>query len=233
MKKTFFLFFALFNFSFSYININPTFFDERIDFDGSYKEYTLFNPSKETIKYRIYSESYSKGKSLDMSKWIQFYPRSMTLKPGTSGKIQVNIAAKTKLKPGEYSAILGIRELPLYENVKIEKTSGLGILTDLKLVLNGYAGNISPKLKFSNLKADIEKDHIFISGNVENTGERRGKFELFLDDYFLGNLRIHSKESLDLRVAGFQYKGKFKKNPKNSLVIRDYKTKKTVGIVNF
>lgn len=233
MKNIFFLFFALFNLTFSYININPTFFDKRIDYDGSYQEYTLFNPSKNKVTYRIYTEAYTKGETLDMSKWVQFYPRSLTLNPGESGKIQVKVASNSKIKSGEYSAVLGVRELPLYEKIRDEKSSGIGILTDLKLVLNGYAGDVNPKLKFSNLSANIEKNLISISGLVKNVGERRGKFELYLDEYFLGNLRIYSKEEIDLKSAGFEFKGKLKKNPKSSLIIRDYISKEVVRTVNF
>ncbi|MGL4868235.1 MAG: hypothetical protein ACRC4S_06260 [Cetobacterium sp.] len=233
MKFIFFVFFVLFNSAFSYININPTYFDKRIDYDGSYEEFTLFNPSKETVTYRIYTEPYSKREGLDMSKWVEFYPRSMTLKPGENGKIQVNIASRTKLKQGEYSAVLGVRELPLYKKVREEKSSGIGILTDLKLVLNGYAGDISPKLNFKNLDAVLKNNKISISGIVQNIGKRRGKFELYYDEYFLGNLRIHANEKIDLKKANFLYDGSLKKKPKNLLVVRDYKTKEVVMSVKF
>ncbi|MGL5377933.1 MAG: hypothetical protein ACRDAT_06560 [Cetobacterium sp.] len=233
MMRFVFLFFALFNFAFSYININPTYFDKRIDYDGNYEEFTLFNPSKETITYRIYTEPYSKGENQDMSKWVEFYPRSITLKSGEQGKIQVSIASRTKLKSGEYSAVLGIRELPLYKKVKNEKSSGVGIFTDLKLVLNGYAGDIAPKLKFKNIDTELKDNNISISGTVQNVGKRRGKFELYLDEYFLGNLRIHSDEKIDLRESNFSFNGDLKKTPKKNLVVRDYKTKEVVMSVKF
>ena len=164
-----------------------------------------------------------------MSKWVNFYPRSITLAPGESGKIQVSIASNSKIENGEYSAVLGIRELPLYEKVTKEKSSGLGILTDLKLVINGYAGNISPKLTFSNLKLEVNPNKISLNGIVENRGERRGKFELYIDDYFLGNLRIHSKELLNLKDLEFTHSGNHKLKSKKNLIIVDYITKKTVG----
>ena len=227
--KILFLFFIIFKLSLSYINIHPTFFDKPIDFGGSYQEFTLFNQSSDTVLYRIYCKSYKDSSNKDMSKWVNFYPRSITLAPGESGKIQVSIASNSKIEAGEYSTILGIRELPLYEKVIKDKSSGLGILTDLKLVINGYAGKISPKLVFSNLNLEINPNKISLNGIVENRGERRGKFELYIDDYFLGNLRIHSKESLSLKDLEFTYTGNHKLKSKNNLIIVDYITKKTVG----
>lgn len=227
--KIFFIFFIIFKLSLSYINIHPTFFDKPIDFEGSYQEFTLFNQSSDTVLYRIYCESYKDSSNKDMSKWVNFYPRSITLAPGETGKIQVSIASNSKIEAGEYSAVLGIRELPLYEKVIKENYSGLGILTDLKLVINGYAGKISPKLVFSNLDLEIHSNKISLNGFVENRGERRGKFELYIDDYFLGNLRIHSKESLNLKDLEFTYTGPHKLKQKKTLIIIDYITKKTVG----
>lgn len=229
MKLTFFLFFAIFNLSFSYVNIHPTFFDKRIDMNGSYQEFTLFNQSNDTVLYRIYVEPHSKVSNKDMSSWINFYPRSLTLKPGESGKIQVDIASKKKIEAGEYSAILGIRELPVYEKVISENGAGLSILTDLKLVLNGYAGDINPKLQFSNLNVDIKKNSISLKGAVQNIGKRRGKYELYLGEYFLGNLRIHSNEKLNLDTLDFKYSGEIEKAPKKELIIIDYIDKKPVG----
>lgn len=229
--KILFLFFIIFKISLSYINIHPTFFDKPIDFGGSYQEFTLFNQSKDTVLYRIYCEPYEKDSNRDMSQWVNFYPRSITLAPGESGKIQVSIASNSKIETGEYSTILGIRELPLYEKVVAENSTGIGILTDLKLVINGYAGNISPKLIFSNLNLEVNPNKITLKGNVENRGERRGKFELYVDDYFLGNLRIHSKESLDLKDLEFNFVGNHKLKSKKNLIIIDYITKKTVGII--
>lgn len=223
------LFFVVFNFSFGYVNIHPTFFDKPIDFNGSYQEFTLFNQSSEKVLYRIYCESYKVKGEKDMSKWVTFYPRSLTLEPGESGKIQVSIASNSKIESGEYSAVLGIRELPLYEKIISEKSSGLGILTDLKLVLNGYAGNISPKLLFSNLNLDLKPEKISLNGVVKNSGKRRGKFELYVDDYFLGNLRIHQSETLDLNSLDFSYLGKYNLNSKKNLIIVDYVTKQIVG----
>lgn len=227
--KILFLFFVIFKLSLSYINIHPTFFDKSIDFEGSYQEFTLFNQSNDTVLYRIYCEPYKDSTNKDMSKWVNFYPRSITLAPGESGKIQVSVASNSKIEWGEYSAVLGVRELPLYEKVIKENSSGLGILTDLKLVINGYAGNISPKLAFSNLNLEINPNKISLNGIVQNLGERRGKFELYIDDYFLGNLRIHSKESLNLKDLKFIYNGNHKLKSKKNLIIIDYITKKTVG----
>ncbi|MGL5314619.1 MAG: hypothetical protein ACRC92_15315, partial [Peptostreptococcaceae bacterium] len=103
------------------------------------------------------------------------------------------------------------------------------ILTDLKLVLNGYAGDINPNLQFSNLNVDINKNTITLNGSVKNIGKRRGKYELYLDEYFLGNLRIHSNEKLDLNALDFKYSGEIKNKLKKELLIIDYIDKKPIG----
>ena len=221
------LFLFLFKLSFSYINIHPLFFDKPIDHNGSYQEFTLFNQSSDPILYRIYVEENPKNKEMSMHKWVNFYPRSLTLKPGEIGKIQMSIASHSKLPKGEYSTIFGIREIPIFQKEKTEN-SNLSVYTDLKMVLNGYAGNIQPNLNFKNLKVLEKNKKIILQGQVHNIGERRGKFELYIDNNFLGNLRIHSNESLNLDNLNFYCNRELITKKPKYLIINDYITKKQI-----
>lgn len=223
--KYYILFLFIYKFTFSYINIHPIFFDKRIDNSGSYQEFTLINELNEPIMYRVYTEEYSKNPSISMHKWINFYPRSLTLNPGEKGKIKISVASHSNLPHGEYSAILGIREIPIFNT---KESSMLSMYTDLKLQLNGYAGNIYPELIFKNLKLKDTLKKVYLQGSVFNDGKRRGKFELYLDNNFIGNLRIHTNETLNLKDLNFYYnKNKNFKIP-NFLIIKDYITKKEI-----
>lgn len=228
MKKIY-LFFLIFKLTFSYINIHPTTFDKPIDNDGSYQEFTLFNQSSAPILYRIYSEPDPENLDRSMHRWMNFYPKTITLKPGEMGKIQLNIASHSKLEIGEYSAVLGVREIPIYEEVIKGNGANVSIYTDLKMVLTGYAGNASPKLKLNDLKILENGEKVKLHGSVENLGERRGKFEIYLGNNFLGNIRVMSKEKLKFHDFDFSFKRKDKEKISNVLIFKDYESKKIIG----
>ena len=222
--KLFLIFFLIHQSLFAYINIHPTTFDKRIDFEGSYEEYTLVNTSNNPIMYRIYTEK-DKNSNLNMESFMEYYPRSLVLKPGEMGKIQLSISSNSKIPEGEYSGILGIRELPVF-NENNNKTSGVQILTDLKLTLMGYAGDISPKLIFKNLKITNKKNKNILNGLIKNSGKLRGKYEIYINEHFLGYLRILPGEELDFYKMDFS--GEFKLEKNNKLKILNYTTKELI-----
>lgn len=222
--KLFLIFLLIYQSLFAYINIHPTTFDKRIDFEGSYEEYTLVNTSNNPIMYRIYTEK-DNNSNLNMESFMEYYPRSLVLKPGEMGKIQLSISSNSKITEGEYSGILGIRELPVF-NEKNNKNSGVQILTDLKLALMGYAGNISPKLIFKNLKITNKENKNILNGLIKNSGKLRGKYEIYINEHFLGNLRILPEEELDFYKMDFS--GEFKLGKNNKLKILDYTTKELI-----
>ncbi|MGL6114497.1 MAG: hypothetical protein ACRC1R_05605 [Cetobacterium sp.] len=221
-------FLCIFNLTFSYINIHPTSFDKRIDFQGSFQEYTLENNSSNPLMYRIYLEEH-RDKKLSMKDYIDYYPKSLTLKPGESGTIKVHISSNCQIPKGEYFAILGIRELPVFLE-KSQDKSNIKILTDLKLSLMGYGGDIYSDLKFKNLKLINKNQKIILGGSIENIGEKRGKYEIYLNDHFLGNLRILSKETLNLENLDFSSNEKILS--KNKIKFLDYETKELKYEIN-
>lgn len=230
MKVTIIFLFLLSQIVFGYINIHPTTFDKRIDRGGSYQEFTLHNSKSEPIMYRIYSET--DGENSLMADGMEIYPRSLILKPGETRKIQLHIAVDEKLPPGEYSAILGVRELPVYEKAK-NGNVGVTILTDFRLVLNGYAGDIAPILKTENLKLIDEKDSesrdsLKLIGKIENIGKLRGRFEVFASSNFLGNLRIMAGEKLDFKDFDFSVRKDENFKKPEEIIIKDYESKKEV-----
>lgn len=165
-KVLMFLFFTIE--VFAYINITPITFDERIDRDGGAKEYIISNSSKKSKRYRVYVEPVEEKN--DMTDWVEWYPKSASLKPGESKKIKVLITAPNEAKRGEYTTKLCIKEL----ETPIQKEN-VSILTNLKIELAGYVGDIKPKVSFERRSKDGENEELVI----KNTGEIRQRFEIY------------------------------------------------------
>ncbi|MGL5208352.1 COG1470 family protein [Cetobacterium sp.] len=135
MKKILILFLILTLKTFSYINIYPLKFNERIDGEGAYKEFVLYNKTKEPIRYRVYLEE-SKEENT-MNSWCAIYPKSLTLDPLEEKKIKVHIKAPKNAKEGTYMSKLVIKEI----NMPKEKKDNVKVMTLLKLKLIGYIGD--------------------------------------------------------------------------------------------
>ena len=174
---------------FSYTNIYPLTFDERIDGQGGYKEYTLTNVTNKTLRYKIYEEKIQD--TFDMSKWVERYPKILTLKPGEKGKLNILVTSPKGTKNGEYLMNLCIKEIGYpSESLKSE----IEILTNLKIELAGVVGDLKPRLDLK-----INKNKVFL----KNIGDMRYTFELYLQDSkdkksFIQSVRLFSKEKKDI-----------------------------------
>lgn len=174
---------------FSYTNIYPLTFDERIDGQGGYKEYTLTNVTNKTLRYKIYEEKIQD--TFDMSKWVELYPKILTLKPGEKGKLNILVTSPKGTKNGEYLMNLCIKEIGYpSESLKSE----IEILTNLKIELAGVVGDLKPRLDLK-----INKNKVFL----KNIGDMRYTFELYLQDSknkksFIQSVRLFSKEKKDI-----------------------------------
>lgn len=202
-----FLFFTIE--AFAYINITPITFDERIDKDGGIKEYTISNSSKKNKRYRIYVEPVEEKN--DMTDWVEWYPKSVSLKPGESKNIKVLITAPVEAKRGEYITKLCIKEL----ETPIQKEN-ISILTNLKIELAGYVGDIKPKIIVKREDKDSQNEKLVI----KNIGEIRQRFEIYTGKNeknleYLDQLRLFKEESKSIIIP--------KKNIKNIIVIKDQK----------
>ncbi len=170
-----FLFLCLANISFAYMSINPVIFDKRIDNGGAKEEFFVSNPTKTEVGYRVYVEPSDNGE--DMSKWIEYYPTSLKLKPGETKKINVFIEAPSKVKEGEYTGILGIKEVTVPNSLKNNR-AGVNVYTDLKIELAGFVGDLKPKLEIKNFKLKDKK----LSFNIKNIGDIRTKVEAYIEE---------------------------------------------------
>lgn len=188
----FILFFILAVKSFSYIQISPIILDKQIDKGGSNQEFFITNSTSKDVAYRIYKEKSDNG--YDMTSFLEYYPKTLKLKPGETDKIKIYIQSPTGSPNGEYTTLLGIKEIPTIQS-KNQKKSGLILYKDLKIELAGFVGDSTPKLK---IKKEFLKDRL--SFNISNFGKTRTKVEVFLKSdnkelLFLDSFRLLSETS--------------------------------------
>lgn len=200
--------------SFAYMQVAPIIFDKRIDEGGAIQEFYITNPTNQEVGYRIYKEK--SDTDLDMTPYMEFYPKTLKLKSGESGKIRVYIEAPKDSTEGEYTTIMGIKEI----NIPSVKKSGNGnviIYTDLKLELAGYVGNLKPNLEIKDLKLKNNE----LTFKISNIGEIRTKVEAYLIDDLKEAKYLDTFRLLKNKESNFNQKLELKnlKNPR--LVIND------------
>jgi hypothetical protein len=172
--KKLIIFFILTFKTFAYMQVAPVIFDKRIDKEGAAQEFYITNPTAKEVGYRLYKEKSDNG--LDMTPYMEFYPKSLKLKPGQSEKVRVYIEAPKEAKQGEYTAIMGIKEINI-PGIEKKGNGSVIIYTDLKLELAGYVGDLKPKLQID----DLELKNNELSFKISNIGEIRTKVEAYLE----------------------------------------------------
>ena len=118
---------------FGYININPVTFDKRVDGKGEIQEYTLYNPTHQTLKYQLYLAD--EGIEWSMKNWIEIFPTTLTLKPGRSEKFKIFVKAPKGAPKGEYLSTIGIKEIAL-PKLNPKDSAAVQILTHLKNIFS-------------------------------------------------------------------------------------------------
>ena len=236
MKNIFILFILLTFNIFGYININPVTFDKKIDDKGEVQEYTLYNPTRNTLKYQLYLTD--EGIEKSMKNWIEIFPTTVTLKSGRSGKFKVFVKAPKGAPRGEYLVTVGVKEIAL-PKVNSNETSTVQILTHLKMDLAGYVGNLNPKIFLKDFSTTLDEDNLNFHGLIANVGERRGTLDFYLSEskgknsVYVGDLRLLKGE----KVTASKLNQKLTKHDKdliknfskyNTLIIKDSLSKKVL-----
>ncbi|WP_330111372.1 hypothetical protein VSU16_07105 [Cetobacterium somerae] len=234
MKNIFILFFLLVVNIFGYVNINPVTFDKKIDGKGQVQEYTLYNPTQNTLKYQLYLTDEEIEKS--MKNWIEIFPTTVTLKPGRSGKFKVFVKAPKGAPRGEYLVTVGVKEIALPKLNSIN-TSTVQILTHLKMDLAGYIGDLNPKIFLKDFLVVLKENNLNFYGQIANVGERRGTLDFYLaedkgrNSVYIGNLRLLKGEKIEaskLNQKLTKYDDRLLKSfsKYNTLIVRDSLSKK-------
>lgn len=119
---------------------------------------------------------------------IEYYPRNLNLEAGETGKVKLYIEAPEDTKDGEYTAILGVKEV---NTPNVERGGNLSIYTNLKIELAGFVGDLKPQIEVEDIKVENNQ----LSMKIINKGEIRTKLEVFLEnskesEKYLGSIRL-------------------------------------------
>lgn len=155
----------------------PMKFDKRIDGEGGYQEYQIQNGTDEILRYRVVvsgkEEDIENGIVGNMDKWIEYYPKIITIKPKSTGIVKVAIKAPSYAKPGEYAARLGIVPISVPQ---ISENGGESFGAQISLPISftmrifGYIGEGSPKIT-ADLKVKKTERGTFLDGVIRNEGD--------------------------------------------------------------
>ncbi len=181
------IFFILTVFSSYAMSIGPIYFNQRIDGNGGYQEYEIDNASFSTKRYKIQVIPQTNNKELmkKMEKWVEVYPRVLTIPPKSSGKVKVLIKSPSNTKPGEYSFTLAPTPItiPTLENKNGDsKLATIGIQAPLhfSMALNGYVGNLGDIYK--DIKIEKLKDKDGLKVKIENNMKREIALDILVTD---------------------------------------------------
>ena len=160
----YFLLFLICSISIFAFHLSPDCFDKRIDGNGGTQEIIFKNDSNEPIRYQFYVDK-AKDITVDMSDWVKLYPKVLTIKPQSSGKLKIFAKAPVTAPQGEYQFYLGIRSVNI---PKIENTTQLTMPINLRLRMYGYNGIIQSNLNLKNYRVTQEGNHLNFVGTLVN-----------------------------------------------------------------
>lgn len=177
MLKYIFYYLIVFKLVMGYINIYPPYFYEKLENNQIFKEFTLSNTRKTSIRYRLYIED-STSTQLNSDIKVEVYPKSITLKPFEKRNIRVLINGDSKISR-EFTKTLVIKEIELPGEKK-------KILTMFKLKLSGFSGSLVPKLEYKEKAGNLV---------IKNIGNRVGVYEIYNEkDEFLDSFILRKGE---------------------------------------
>ncbi|MGL4652832.1 hypothetical protein [Cetobacterium sp.] len=167
-----FIVFSLISYSF---HIMPDGFEKRIDNGQGYQEFYFPNNGLETLRYKF---SVSPGSDIrgDMSKWVEFYPKILTVKPGETGLLKVFAKAPKEVEAGEFGFHLDSSMISV-PNIKKGGTgieSNVGIRINASLEMIGYVGNLNPDILIESYKIYEENGKTKLEIALKNPSSKRG-----------------------------------------------------------
>lgn len=187
------------------MSIGPIYFNQRIDGSGGYQEYEIDNSSFSTKRYKIQVTPESNNKDLmkKMEKWVEVYPKILTIPPKSTGKVKVLIKSPSNTKPGEYKFILAPIPIiiPTLESKNGDsKLATIGIQAPLNfsMALNGYVGNLGDIYK--EVKIEKLKSNDGIKVKITNDMKREVALDILVTDNktrYRDLLRIKSGKTIE------------------------------------
>lgn len=223
---------------FGYINLAPSSFDKNIG-KGGYQEFTLYNQTDIPFRYKITPIMMKNNEKADkdMSKWVEVYPKIVTVEPQDSQKFKVYIKAPKNSETGDYGAFLNIRQMsaPKVKGEEEKQNLGAGaiIMVNLNLGIYGYVGDEKPKLTcIEKPKISIRDGKSYLKMKLKNVTNRLVKMKVVVEggrerNYMLGEVRAFKGEivEFDNEILNLGDK-KVKK-----VVITDVETKEVIDSI--
>ena len=228
-----FLFFMIWVCSFSYINLSPTTLDKNIK-AGAYQEFNLYNDTTIPFRYKITPVAMTDNELVkDMSKWVEVYPKIVTVNPTESKKFKVYIKADKNAEAGDYGTFLNIRQMsaPKLKGEEEDQNIGAGmvIMVNLNMGIYGYVGDKEPKIETTEPNVYKKDGKSFLKMELKNKTNRlvrikveaEGKRNYF---YTIGETRAFKGQTLE-----FDHEIKRLENNKaNKVIITDVETGKVI-----
>lgn len=228
-----FLFFMIWVCSFSYINISPTTLDKNIKV-GAYQEFTFYNDTTIPFRYKITPVAMTGNKLVkDMSKWVEVYPKIVTVNPTESKKFKVYIKADKNAEAGDYGTFLNIRQMsaPKLKGEEEDQNIGAGmvIMVNLNMGIYGYVGDKEPKIETTEPNVYKKDGKSFLKMKLNNKTNRLIRVKVEAEGnknyfYTVGETRAFKGQTLT-----FDHEIKSLGNNKvNKIVITDVETRKVI-----
>ena len=199
------IFFSVFLDIFAYINLSPSTLDKNIGV-GVYQEFTLYNETQIPFRYKITPIAFSGRTGVaDMSKWVEVYPKVVTVHPNGESKFKVYIKAPKDSVTGDYGVFLNIKQMSA-PNVKTSQadsiSSAMIIMVDVNLGVYGYIGDKTPKLSFPVDPTIYKKEgKTYLKMKIKNETNRLVRMEIKVEGkkgyyYPIGDTRAFKMETL-------------------------------------
>lgn len=207
-----FIFLAIKGFAFE---IDSTAFEQRVD-NGGYREFVLNNRSQKTIRYKVeIKEDERNGKQKDMSKWVEVYPKVMTIPPLQKRVLKVFAKSPLGTPKGEYGFRMVITPLsvPVMSEVqgKINVNSTLDIVP--VIYMYGHVGDPefekNIEIRDNRFEWDKKMEKVKHSVTVENksfAGLELGiKYvisnDAIIDGIYAGRIKANSKSDISVYLS--------------------------------
>lgn len=215
-------FLLIFSTTFSF-HIAPTFFEKRIDAGGGYQEFTMYNNSLKTQRFKVTVLPGTGKYSGHMDKWVEYNPKIITIKPKSQSILKVYVKAPKGIPEGEYSTFLNFKSVPVPDIAKDDGKT-VGAVTNIGLSVNieviGYVGDLKSKLDITNLKVTENKEgQAVVAFKVKNNTLKRGVW--YSIDVMTGNEGYESVEKGRIGIG---------KTDEITLTMKKMKKRDVVGV---
>lgn len=156
-------------------HIMPDGFEKRIDNGQGYQEFYFPNSGSETIRYKFTATPGSHVRG-DMSRWVEFYPKVLTVRPGETGLLKVFAKSPVGTPEGEYGFHLDAMPIPVPKIGKDGKEikANVGVKINASVEMIGYVGDLRPKLSLESYKVYDDNGKTKIDIAIKNDSPKRG-----------------------------------------------------------